>query len=720
METNTMKRSFLFAIIVVIAFSITTLAQTPSPSPSTPDPAPGPSYGGFNSTSTVEIGLRGLDVNGDHDKYRSDLNYGPGFRMFDSSFLMENTLGSRRPFDNLLVQSSGWGGDPSGSFRMNVDRTGLYKFDSNIRKVRYYNNLKNTVVNFSQPVATGSQHRANTLHHFGDFDLTLFPERDLRFRIGYGFNNTEGPGTSTIRFSSDEYQVDSQIRSRADDIRLGVEGTLWGFNLGANYGHRSFKDNTRFFVNSFNPGNNPATTTSFLNNMFRQFNVDGATDYIHLYLQRTFARRFDLTGRFIYSDSRSDIFEHDFLQGRASSTGNIIFANRIEVPGDARRPQSRGDLGVTYRITDGFRISNTFTYDQFNISGENIFTETTRSTTGAGVPNADTLSNSSALRGTAYRRISNLVEADYQFNRHFAFNVGYRYTNREVTRALFDLNLVTGAVARSGEENLENSTHTFLAGTRIKPTTNWSIYVDLERGESDNVFTRLANNDYFNFRARSVAHIKNVSFNLSVITKSNEDVGTSTPITTSTPPIPATPAIADTNITIFAGSVDWTPRTDLSFSGGYTYTHQTSRTDILVPVGTPIFSSTRFLFGLSEYYVRDSYFHFDVHARPLKRLGIYASYRIDDDGGQGDRMITRPQDIITSYPMTYQMPEIKLAIRLTRNIDWNIGYQYYSYEEVPPVSPFATPQVIFPAQNYTAHMPYTSLRFYFGRGVDDR
>jgi len=204
------------------------------------------------------------------------------------------------------------------------------------------------------------------------------------------------------------------------------------------------------------------------------------------------------------------------------------------------------------------------------------------------------------------------------------------------------------------------------------------------------------------------------TFNLSFISKVNESPGTSTVILAGTQP----ETVANNDTQIFAGNVDWTPIPELSVSAGYTYHRQTGKTDIIVPVGTPIFTSTPFLLGISEYYVRDNYFFFDVHARPMKRVSIFASYRIDDDGGQGNRIQTRPQDIITSYPMTNHAPEIKVAVRLTKNIDWNVGYQYYSYSEVPHVNVFATPQVIFPAQNYNAHMPYTSLRFYFGRSTD--
>ncbi|MEQ1915839.1 MAG: hypothetical protein ABL856_03850, partial [Gallionella sp.] len=66
-------------------------------------------------------------------------------------------------------------------------------------------------------------------------------------------------------------------------------------------------------------------------------------------------------------------------------------------------------------------------------------------------------------------------------------------------------------------------------------------------------------------------------------------------------------------------------------------------------------------------------------------------------------------NILASYPMTFNTPEVRAAIRLTRNVDWNIGYQYYNYKDVQA-----------PNQDYKAHLPYTSLRFYFGGRAADR
>jgi hypothetical protein len=675
--------------------------------------------GGYEVTSSVEFGVRGLHVNGDHDKYRSDLNYKNGFRLFDSSFLLENkSAGENRAFDTAFLSATGWGADPSSSFRLNLDRTGLYKFESNVRRVRYFNNLKNHVPTWSQPVFTGSQHQYNTLHHFGDFDLTIFPERKFRYKAGYSFNNTEGPGTWTIRFpssSSDEFQVNTNVATRSQDVRLGVEGQVLGFNLGLNYGHRWFSNDTRFFE-GFDIGNNPVAGNALLTGGSRFYPVRGSTDYFNFFVQRTFNKKIDFTGRIVYAESQTESNESDIWTGRFSTTGNIITGDTYAVPGHAKRPQTRADLGITWRITDNFRLSNTFTFDQFNLSGSSLYSEILQQTTAAGAPVANVVNRAAFNTITAYRRFVNTFEGDYQVDNWLGFYIGYRYTNRSVEltglRQLF-----SGSVNPdiTGTDDNENSTNSIIAGVKVKPTRNWSIFGDIENGQSDNAFTRLGNNDIFNYRIRSLAAIKDFTVNVSFVAKNNQDIGTTAPAGS----LPSFEAIAETNNRFFSASVDWLPHTFFGLTAGYTYNHLNSNADILVPI------NSAYVRGISQYFVRDSYFFFDVTVHPVKWVSVFASYRIDDDSGQGDRVTTRVQDIITSYPIRYQAPEVRVAIRLTKNIDWNLGYQYYDYRERVYPNPFATSSVspstfvpVVPAQNYNAHLPYTSLRIHWGGRED--
>jgi hypothetical protein len=266
-------------------------------------------------------------------------------------------------------------------------------------------------------------------------------------------------------------------------------------------------------------------------------------------------------------------------------------------------------------------------------------------------------------------------------------------------------------------EEEENSTHTFLFGTKIKPTRDWSIYADAEIGESDNAFIRLSNYNYTNFRLRSNWNYKRFVFNVSGIIRNNENPSESIEAQTGIPI--GREFVANVRSRIFSAYVDWVPDPRWTLSSGYTYHYLTSKTDIIVPLAT-------LTPGISEYYMRDNYVFFDVSARPINRISIYASYRFDRDRGQGDRVATVPQNIISSYPFSLHMPEVRVAVKLTKNIDWNVGYQYNNYKENLRIGYFSLdnwttvpfPGTTFlPNQNYRAHLPYTSLRIYFG-GAD--
>ncbi len=680
-------RYILFtALIFVICTMLpqTSSAQSPTPSP-TPS-STSTSSSGAEITSTIELGLRGVHVNGSDNKYRSDLNYRPGFRVFDSSFLIENKEGHGNFFDSALVTTSGWGGDPSGMFRFNLERRGFYRFDSNIRRVKYFNNLTNHALN---------QHNANTDHGFGDFDLSIFPEREsLRFRLGYSFNRTGGDGGFTTRAYGDEFGILSNVDSRSDDFRAGVEGKAYGFNLGLNYGFRKFNERTSYFIDGINLGNNP-TNNPRLFTFERRNPIEGTTNFVQFHAQRTFASKLDFTARLIHSQTSTEFNLSERITGRDNSN-NQVDLDLFAISGQAKRPQTRGDLGMTFRVTEKFRISNTFTFDQFNISGGNAFYEELRRRNAAGTGLPTVLTSTLAHRVTAYRRATNLIEADYQVNNRFGFNIGYRFTDRKVQIEGSNRNVSPTPITTIISEEFANQTHGLIAGFKAKPVNNWVIFFDAEHGKADNVFTRLANYDFTNFRFRTRANIKTFSINASFISRSNDNPSRSVEM-------PAVNFTSETRSRTFAASVDWTPAPEITLSGGYTFQHLNAVTDIIVPV-----AGAR-LAGISQYFVRDSSFFFDIHARPVKRVSVFASYRINDDRGQGGRVSTRAQDIITSYPMRFQSPEVRLAIKLTSNIDWNLGYQYYDYKER-----LGNPQ------NYNAHLPYTSLRIYFGKAAVDR
>ena len=768
-EAAVIKNKILFIVFVMIGgllFTITNLtAQTPSPSPSENSTM----LGDYQLTSTVELGVRGLIFDGSDAKFRSDLNYRAGFRIFDSSFRIVTDRGKGKPLDSLTVTSSGWGADPSGFVRINAEKNGGYSLNANLRRVNLINRVSNFVLGL---------HPSDTRRYFGDLDLTIFPQSEkLRLRFGTSFYNARGDRGASHR-TRDVFPITERLKSDTTDLRAGIDTKLAGFNLSFTGGIRHFDDRGRFVVESRQVGVAGScffgvcispTDINFLNRLDRRNPTDGKTKYGMFSMQRTFAKRLDLTGRFIYSitDRAFNIFDNINYDGQLRYTNTagsgvtspalFVDADTYDIVGASKRPQSRGDVGLTYAVTDRLRISNTFTFDQYNSFGNSNYYQkfiarcqvaSGSTCPSAGAPFVAGLAGVSFLDtrtlywySYGFKRFTNTIEGDYQFNNKVGINIGYRYTHRKVSLAHINSVVddlvnrpITPAFTTADDEEEENTAHAVLFGTKIKPTSSWAIFADGEHGQADNAFVRLANHDYTNFRVRSNWNYKQFTFNVSGIIRNNENPSRTADYRNSSGAIilPAFDIIANIRSRVFSANVDYVPDPRWTFSSGYTYSYLTSKTDLVVPLsltatGPPPFPTPNLGFqrGFSEFYMKDHYFFFDVSAHPINRLSFYASYRYNKDVGQGTRVSELAERIISSYPFQSHTPEFRVAVKIASNVDWNVGYQYYDYREKLQIGYYhynelANTNVIpansvyAPNQNYRAHLPYTSVRIYFG------
>lgn len=754
-----MRNKILFIMFLMTGLMFTAdrlNAQTPSPSPSDGSGT----VGGYNVTSTIEFGLRGLAFDGSDEKFRSDLNYRPGFRVWDSSFRMEAKDGKGKAFDSLQILTSGWGGDPSGYVRVGLDKTGAYKFDANVRQVNLINRVSNFVLGY---------HPADTERNFGDFDLTLLPESErFRLRLGVSFDRARGDRGVSYR-TRDVFPVIEKVKSDANDLRAGIDTKLAGFKLTFTGGLRRFEDDGRFVIESRQVGVAGScffgicispTDINFINRLEKLNPNDGETGYGFFTIQRTFAKKLDLSGRFMHSQTGNNfnIFENINYDGQirlpsgVTSPALFVDADVYNITGRSKRPQSRGDLGLTFAATEKIRFSNTFTFDQFTSFGDSNYFQTTRArvqSTGlpylGGLPAGSVLDTRSLYwRQHNFKRFTNTVEGDFQINKRFGFFVGYRYTHRKVGLGLRNetvddlLNRPLSPATFDVDEE-ENSANIILFGTKIKPTDDWAIFADGEHGSADNAFIRLANLDYTNFRVRSNWNYKKFTFNVSGIIRNNENPSRTADYRNAAGAItlPAFDIIANVRTRVFSAYVDYVPDPRWTLSTGYTYNYMSSKTDTVVPLSlnaaqppNPV-GNLGFLRGFSEFYMKDNYFFVDLSGQPINRVSLYASYRYNNDRGQGSRVTTLMERFLSSYPFTSHTPEFRLAIRLTRNIDWNLGYQYNDYKESLQLGYFPFNELVntnviptnatFPTnQNYRAHLPYTSLRIYFGRSAVDR
>ena len=709
-------------------------AQQPSPSPApkkaaakaeaTPVEA-GQDAGNYTITASIEVGYRGLAVGGDHNKYRSDLNYKAGPRLFDSSFLVRAKEGKGTVFDTLLVTSTGWGSDPYSNLRINAEKPELYRFDATYRRFKYFrflNNLANPNWVFSPasfsvaPNPVTGLHGYNTNTEMGDFDLTILPKnRTIRFTLGISPERSGGPAFTDYHVGGNEFSLRSQLSSRATDYRVGADGQVGPIDFSFLQGHRRFTDDSLI-----NLGNSPGINLNPAAATFTSFNrnepVRGDVNYTRFSAHTLVAKKLDITGRIVYSKATTSFAFIESFTGRnvnlritgfppgpLPATPNTLNLGQYNIVGTAKRPNTLGDIGITLLATDKLRISDTFRVEDFTIDGAAVFSDFFSITRGSGATlRTDTIAftNLDVNRIIKYRKYQNTLEGDYQFNASYSLHFGYRYASRRTEHILTGFNLSTNAPVPDEEEEVStNHTKVFFGGFKARPTKNWNIYFDAERGTADNFFTRIGNYDYTNIRAKSrYTPSKNLSFSLAFISKNNAN-----------PSEIAGVSLQDFGVTtksrIFTSAIDWSPNSKVSLSTGYNYSWANS--DAVVDY---FYNSIRHPLGHSLYFMRNNFFYFDATARLAPRVTLFAAYRVNQDNGQGNRLADptgTPGTLINSYPMNFQSPEARLAIKINRRLDWNVGYQYYNYNESALVGPRP--------QNYHAHLPYTSLRFYFGR-----
>jgi hypothetical protein len=439
------------------------------------------------------------------------------------------------------------------------------------------------------------------------------------------------------------------------------------------------------------PGNNP-TNTATINDFYRNAPTRGNTPYTRFSLHTLIKKRLDFTGRYVYTSGSTD---YTFFQNGTGtdSSGNKVKSDVITQNGNAKRPNGMGDLAATFYLSDRLRVSETFRVNSFRINGGDLLLETllrTKTTAAGETPLPPVITNTLSFRTMNYRRYLNTIEGDFDLNSRLSLHAGYRYTDRHIELGSSDIPI--GTVAKPELEKIDNSTNTFIFGFKAKPVKMWSVYMDLEHGSADNVFTRVDNYDFTNVRVRSILRPnKTLSFNASLVTKDN-----------SNPSVTEDNKDFGVNIKsrVFTSSADWSPNERFTLNGGYTRANVTSDAQIVFFLANSLKT-----FGESRYFLRDNFFFVSGYVQLFSRASLFAAYRLHNDPGQGDRQSTTNM-LIGSFPYELQSPEAKFVFRIHKNVDWIAGYQYFGYEEKFPNTA---------RQPYHAHLPYSSLRISFGR-----
>lgn len=732
------------------------------PTTATTEDNPGETWGGYVTKQSAEFGGRISDFTGDQGTWDTYVNMGTGPR------LLEYTLDMRSPdhagflFDDLSMSSFGYGGDPSNVSRLRFSKGAAYSFGAVFRRdqnIFDYNLLANPLnpatSNPNVPILN-SPHEFLLTRRMTDTSLNLFPLAKIRFRVGWSRVVNEGntfstthQGTEGLVFqptlnTTDTYTGSVSFRFiprtniNYDQFYTYFKGDTTG-QLASSFQQGLFGIPSFFLVGGipvslgvpFNtaagqPCATPVLGTSFVNpacSAFFGYGRSGRNRNSYpteqLSMQSTYFKHVDFSARFSYTGAEADtpdlteVFSGLITRTRQRNFGTVgsALAKRIDVS---------GDFGITFRITDKFRLIDNFRYNRFSIPGN--WSQTTSSLFGATLlsnPNAFTLATCpppftaatcpqhSASSGPdiandivnqflRQEEKFNTLEAEYDFTRRVSGYVGFRYERRDITDNAIDNQVqtffptlpnrgncaglpVVGGVCTVFVPNVFPAIATFteingysaLIGFSARPTKNLRFNFDTEQFYADNTFTRISPRHLQIYKVR--AHYKPnnwVSFGGAANIRENRndtaDIGN-----------------LQHNRSYAFNGVFAPPEGKWGVDLSYTYNDIFSQTNICF-VSTPappgsLTCGTPFLSGISVYSETSNVGGGSIYLNPISRVKLGVGYTVTSS--TGNTLILNPNAPTGPMSFNYHLPLASLAIDINKHLTYKTGWNYYDYDE---------------------------------------
>src|ERR1700689_3833900 len=160
--------------------------------------------------------------------YDTLVNLQTGPRILDQTLTMQSLDPQGFLFDDLYLNSFGWGGDPNNALRLRADKNKWYNLQSSFRRDQNFSDYDLLANPLNPPSSTpsipalNSPHLFDTTRRMSDVDLTLLPQSRVSFRLGYSHNNMTGPSYDSIHEGTEALLLQGW-NTTMNSYRMGVD-----------------------------------------------------------------------------------------------------------------------------------------------------------------------------------------------------------------------------------------------------------------------------------------------------------------------------------------------------------------------------------------------------------------------------------------------------------------------------------------------------------------
>ena len=697
-------------------------------------------HGDYVIHQSMEIGYRVSDITGSQQMYDTLVNLRTGPRFLEQSLSMQSKTHEGLLFNNLFINSFGWGGDPDNGLSARVDKDKWYDFRANFRRDQTdfnYNLLANplnpSTSNPNIPV-TSSPHSFGTRRRMSDFDLTLLPLSMIDFRIGYSRNNMTGTSYSSVHEGTDAllYQPwNTTLNSYrfGADVKL-MPRTVLSYDQFLDY----YKGDTTWQLAPFAPAllpgapgtvelglpidtanknpcaiNPPAaslidstgTLTNTACNGYFDYNrsnrIRTSTPTERLSLHSTYFQRLEFAASYAYSSADMTAPLDELFNGLIQRSS--IRQETVTGPGQATRISNVADFSTTLHLSEHFRFVDTFRFwgyripERFN-SAETDWTCTDTTTCSLLTPLSGTtqsVTNTVSQLSFNQNWTRNELDLVWDASKHFGGRIGFRYGDQVFFHVL---DFATG-----DQDRIVVHEYTPLLSLWAKPTTSLRLNFGWEHTNNDNAIVRIGPRKVDRYRIQGNYNPKpwavlGASINLWEASNGN--------------------ALIDYrgHNRNYGFTANLTPRDRLGFDFAYNYNDYAQNaficfndSDTSLPVVANAGSCTANgyndsknpLLTYGNYTSNTHYGMGSVMLKPHTRVTVQVGYSITSVGGQTPQF--NALQPFGSLQYNYYQPLANVAVDIGHNLTAKAGWNYYQYGEGSFVGP--TDPRYFHANNAT-------------------
>jgi hypothetical protein len=732
-----------------------TVSTTPAPTASTtPAPAAEPegvTRGGYQIHSSVEFGYRSNDVTGSGDMYDTLVNLQTGPRILDQTLSMQSVDHQGLLFDNLYLNSFGWGGDPNNALRLRADKNKWYNLQGSFRRDQYFSDYDLLANPLNPPTSTpsipvqNSPNEFETTRRMSDVDLTLLPQSVVSFRLGYSHNNMTGPSYSSIHEGT-EASLLQNWNTTMNSYRLGADfriapRTVLSYDQFLDY----YKGDTDYQLNPINEALVPTTPVSsvslglsfdtvnkepcavptgqtslivsgMLTNVIcsayssysRNQRVRTSTPTERISLRSNYFRKLEVLGSFSYSSATSSTPLDESFGGLITRTGTLAFNGAGTAA--ANRISDVVDLEATLHLTKHLRLIEKFYFWAYRIPQNANFSEVDSDCPTTTPPTPCTLLT--PLSATVPTTIPTVVQSSFNqtwtrnqaelawdFSKKAGARIGYRYGDRDFNH--FN-DYLPGDV-----DHFVGLEKTALFGLWARPTHALRLNFDLEHTNFNSVFVRMSPRKEARYRFQTTYAPRSwatLGGSINILQLSNSDAETQY-------------VGHNQNYGLTASLA---PRERFGMDLAYNFNsviqnalicfNDTPPTGVILPFVANAANNncagndTANNLMANSYYTNHTNFGMaTVRFKPAKRVMANVGYSITSvDGNVPQFNVLQP---LGSLQYKYQQPVANISVDIGHKWAYNMGWNYYQYGEGSFVGP--TAPRYFHANSLTESLRYS-------------